>query len=166
MKMQWLSRRVQFVLGVGLASVLAMLSGVSPAGAQEAQGVFITQAASRLTKLIDSANKDGYHLKDNSFSIGGGWIKQSKKDWIALYKVQLTGGKEYRFLAAGDKDAKDVDLEIRNSNDDVVASDTDTDPNAIVNFRPKTGGLYTIRVRLYDSRDNLPCVCLGIVMVK
>jgi hypothetical protein len=166
MKTQWLSRRGQFVLGIGLASVCALLAGLNGAGAQDGQGIFITQAAARLQKGIDAANKDGYKLKDNSFSIGGGWIKQSKKDWVSLYKLNLQPGKDYRFLASGDSDARDVDLEVLNPNGDVVASDTAKDPNAIVDYRPKVGGQYTVRVRLFESRSNLPCVCLGIVLVK
>jgi hypothetical protein len=144
--------------------VAALAACVNPVSAQ--QGVFITQASARLNKLIDAANTDGYKLKDNSFSIGGGWIKQSQKDYVNLYKVPLTAGKDYRFLASGDNDAKDVDLEVLDPSNKVVASDNAVDPNANVSYRPTTSGLFTVRVRLYDSRNNLPCVCLGIVMVK
>ena len=163
MKTQWLSSRGRIVAG---ACLLTVLVGAGRADAQQGQGVYVTQAAARLTKLIDAANKDGYHLRDNSFSIGGGWLKQSQTEWIALYTVQLTGGKEYRFLAAGDNDARDVDLQVLNEKKDVVAEDAAIDPTATVNFRPAATGKYTVRIRLYQSQNNLPCVCLGIMMVK
>ncbi len=130
------------------------------------QGGYITEAAARLTKLVEQANKDGYKLQDNSFSIGGGWLKQSASDWIPLYTVQLNGGTKYRFLASGDKDAKDVDIEIQDAKGKTVAADVDTAADAKVDFAPKETGRYLVRIRLYDSKDNLPCVCLGIVMSK
>ena len=47
--------------------------------AQQGQGQYVTEAAARLSKLIAAANKDGYILQDNNFSIGGGWLKQSQR---------------------------------------------------------------------------------------
>jgi hypothetical protein len=165
MKHSWLLRG-SFALGVCLVSLLTVLAAEERAAAQEGQGVYITQASARLTKLIDSSNKVGYSLQNNSFSIGGGWLKQSKTDWIALYTLNLTAGKKYRFLAAGDNDAKDVDLEVKDAKGETLAADTDTAAEAKVDFTPKTSGKYLIRIRLYDSRDSLPCVCLGVVMSK
>jgi hypothetical protein len=47
-----------------------------------------------------------------------------------------------------------------------VASDTLTDPEATVEYTPQAAGRYTVRIRLYASDKNLPCVCLGLVMSK
>ncbi len=153
------------VLVVCVASV-AVLAGAGRGVAQEGQGVFITQASARLTKLVDTGNKKGYQLHNNSFSIGGGWLKQSAEKWVVLYSIQLTADKEYVFLAAGDNDAKDVDLRIQDSNKNEVAKDDKVNPEAVVVFRPKTSGVYTISVRLFDSRENYDCVVLSVVMVK
>ena len=158
------STRGRFALIVCLASLAAVLGSDTRASAQ--QGKYVTEAADRLTKLVNTANKAGYNLHDNAFSIGGGWLKQSKKDWIPLFTVQLTAGKSYRFLAAGDADAKDVDLEILDSNNKVVAQDSATDPTATVDFVAKTSGRYTVRIRLYESDNNDPCVCLAVMMTK
>ena len=158
------SSRGRFVVGVCLASVLAVLVSDNRASAQ--QGHYITEASASLTKLIDAGNKAGFALQDNTFSIGGGWLKQSTTNWVPLFTVQLTGGKSYRFLAAGDHDAKDVDLEVLDANSKVVAQDSATDPTATVDFTPNATGRYLVRVRLYASDNNLPCVCLGIVMSK
>ena len=154
------------MLGVFLASVLTMLAAENRAIAQAGQGVYITQASARLTKLVDAANKGGYSLQDNSFSIGGGWLKQSQTTWVPLFTVPLTEGTTYRFLAAGDNDAKDVDLEVQDKDGKTVAVDVKTDPEAIVDFTPTTTGTYVVRIRLYDSDRNQPCVCLAVVMTK
>jgi hypothetical protein len=164
MKQLLCSMRGRLALVVCLASVMTVLVSENRASAQ--QGKYVTEAADRLTKLINHANKADYVLQNNSFSIGGGWLKQSKKDWIPLFTVQLTAGKSYRFLAAGDADAKDVDLEILDDNNKIVAQDAETDPTATVDFTPRVSGRYTVRIRLYGSDNNDPCVCLAVVMTK
>lgn len=154
----------RFALSVCLLSGLALLASDHRASAQ--QGKYITQAAERLTKLVDKANKDGFALTDNNFSIGGGWLKKDQTKWVALYTLKLNEGTKYRFLAAGDGDAKDVDLQVKNDKGAVVAEDTKTDPEATVDFTAPTTGLYTVYIRLYDSNNNDPCVCLAIVTTK
>jgi hypothetical protein len=168
MKQRMLSRNGQFVLGVCLASLLTLVGVQNHAGAQDGQGKYITQSTIRLIKLVDAANKAGYALQDNSFSIGGGWVKQGKDNWVGLYTVQLTAGKSYRFLASGDADAKDVDLQIVDPTDvtKVYKEDVDTAADAIVDFTPETTGRYLVRIRLYDSANDLPCVCVSTVMSK
>jgi hypothetical protein len=160
-------RNLRFAIAVCLTTVVAVLAGDQRASAQiPPQGKYITEAAARLTKLVDTANKEDYRLQTDTFSIGGGWLKQSKTKWIPLYYVQLTAGTSYRFLAAGDADAKDVDLEVLDANNKVVAQDVKTDPTAIVDFTPKTTGQYLVRIRLYESDNNDPCVCLSLMMTK
>src|SRR4051812_16918529 len=105
------SRCSRRILALSILSVLALHVTSTRVSAQDGQGIFVTQASERLGKLIDKANKGGFSLQNNSFSIGGGWLKKDDK-WVGLYTVQLTAGKQYRFLASGDKDAKDVDLRI------------------------------------------------------
>ena len=157
----------RIVLGACLASAVVFLVSASRVSAQEGQGIYITQASARLTKLVDSGNKAGYGLQDNSFSIGGGWLKQGATNWVPLYTVQLTAGKKYRFVGSGDNDAKDVDLEVVEvDTKKTVASDTGADPEAVVDYTPANTGRYLVRIRVYDSRENLPCMCLGVVMVK
>jgi len=135
-------------------------------GKSNAQGKYVEQAASTLVKLINAANADGYKLRDNKLSIGGGWLKQSTSEWIRTYSTPLKANTGYRFLAAGDKDAKDVDVEVTNSGGKVVAVDGKVDPTAVANYKTGKGGEYTIRVRLYGSQSNLPCVCLAISLTK
>jgi hypothetical protein len=154
------------VLVAFAAATVAVLAAGTPAPAQQGQGKFITEAAARLSKHIGAANGDGFKLVDDRFSIGGGWIKQGASNWVSLYTLNMTAGKTYRVIAAGDNDAKDVDVEIQDGAGKTVAKDTSTDPEAIVNFTPGTSGKYLVRVRLYASRNDLPCVCMAIVMAK
>jgi hypothetical protein len=153
-----------FSLGVCLVSVLAVLGSASSARAQLKQGKYITQASTRLAKLVDAGNADGFSLHNNSFSLGGGWLKKSEK-WIPIYSVNLTAGKKYRFLASGDDDAKDVDLRIMDANGAQVAIDESTAADAVVNFTPKTSGKYTVQIRLYASNMDFDAVCISAMMV-
>lgn len=134
--------------------------------AGEGQGEYLTQASERLIKLVAKANADGYKLQNNSFSLGGGWLTQSQSTWVPLFTINMEVGKNYRCLAAGDNDAKDVDLQIVDPSGKVVAEDTGTNPQAVVNFSPRESGRHLIRLRLYESNKSLPCACLGIVTVK
>jgi len=162
-----LSSRGCFTLGVCLAATLAVLGSETRAAAQDNQGKYITQAAKRLTDLVGLSNEAGYTLAPDRLSVGGGWIRQGRDSWVTLYTIKLDAGKQYRVLAAGDNDARDVDVEVTFvKTGDVVAKDTKKDPTAVVNYSPKTTGMYMVRVRLFEARSDDPCVCLAIVMVK
>src|SRR5262245_50727275 len=100
-----ISRGVVF----GMCLAVALTIGGNRTLAQ--QGKFVEQSTARLVPLIDKGNRDGYSLHDNTFSAGGGWLKQSTT-WVDLYTVTLEKGRHYRFVAAGDNDARDVDLEV------------------------------------------------------
>ena len=155
--------RTRYGLAVCLAGLLAF--SVGAANVQAQQGKYVTEASVRLVKLIDAANGNGFKLHDNTFSIGGGWLKKTKT-FTPLFSVPLTGGKQYRFLAAGDADARDVDLEVVDADGNVLASDSKEDPQAVVNYTPAKNMRVTVRVRLYASDNDVPCVCLAIVMAK
>jgi hypothetical protein len=157
----------RLALGVCLAATLAVLGSDTRAAAQGGnQGKYITQASANLIGLVGKANDDGFVLAANQLSIGGGWVKQGADSWVTLYSVQLEGGRLYRVLAAGDNDARDVDVEVTNPKGNIVARDDSTDPKATVNYRPPVSGRYTVRVRLFAARGDDPCVVLGIVMIK
>ncbi|HZZ78690.1 MAG TPA: hypothetical protein VFE62_09235 [Gemmataceae bacterium] len=154
--------KARFLLGVCLSGVVAFLGTASTSHAQ--QGQYVTQAAARLSKLIDAGNNAGYSLQNNSFSLGGGWLKKSES-WVAIYSVNLVKGTKYRFLASGDNDAKDVDLRVMDPEGNQVAIDDKVDLNAIVNYTAKTSGKHMVQIRLYDSNENLPAVCLSAMMI-
>jgi hypothetical protein len=158
------SVRVRFGLTVLVVSALAVVAPGNSTAQQRGQGQYVTEAADRLSKQIEKANKDGYAFQDNNFSIGGGWLKQSTQNWVPLYTLNLKAGKKYRFIAAGDADAQDVDLEIKDGNGKTLKADVSTDPVAVVDYSPETTGKYLVRVRLYKSDGSAPCLCLAVVM--
>lgn len=160
--------RGRFALGaVAMFSMALLLPGRTAQAQQGAgQGQYLTEASARLGKLIGRANQDGYIFYDNQFSVGGGWLKQGENNWVNLYTVTLQAGKRYRLMAAGDADARDVDLEIKDLKGRQHAIDQDTASEAVINFTPDTTQKYLIRVRLYASDRNQPCMCLAIVMVQ
>lgn len=149
---------------IGLISAAALVVAANRAHAQ--QGKWVTQASGRLSKLIDAANKDGYELQNNAFSLGGGWLKKTQNDWIPLYSVQLKTGKKYRFLASGDSNALDVDIRLTDAKGKEVVRDDSTAADAIVNFSPIATGRHTVYIRLYASEKNRDAVVLSVMMSK
>lgn len=147
------------------ASAIGMLLMTQMAEAQ--QGKYVNSASARMVKLIDQANKEGFKLQNNGFSIGGGWLQQGTDNWVSIVTTTLNAGSTYRVVAVGDMDAKDVDVEIVNADTGkVVARDTLINPEAIVDYRPTQSGRYTIRLRLYSSNNNSPCVVMAIILKR
>ncbi|MEF2279055.1 hypothetical protein V3W47_12165 [Deinococcus sp. YIM 134068] len=78
-------------------------------------------------------------------------------------EVGLTGG-EYRFKAICDDDCDDIDLEVLDSDGNVIASDYGLDSLPIVSFRA-TRGDYTVRLSM-ESCDWEPCQAVLMYMKK
>lgn len=64
----------------------------------------------------------------------------------------LSKGQGYAFVAVGDDNANDVDLQLVDSNGDVVAEDNDTDESAVVTFSPRQKARYYARVVMYGCQ--------------
>ena len=128
--------------------------------------VYLQQATKRLAGHLGDAIADGYRLSPGGFSIAGGWMKQSRRDWVEMYNIDLTKGTRYRFIASGDNDTEDLDLRIVDGDQNVLAKDTTTASEAIVDFSPRVSARYHIELRLYASRRNLPCVCLTAALTR
>jgi hypothetical protein len=153
-------------VGICLLSAVAILAGATRSDAQGVkQGAYVTQAAARLAKLVDNGNGAGFALANNSFSLGGGWLKKSDK-WISIYTVNLAEGQKYRFLASGDDDARDVDLRVVDPDGNQVAIDQKVDLNAVVDYIPSKSGKYLVQIRLYSSNSNYDAVVLSAMMIK
>ena len=150
-----------FAVSACLTGLLLMLG--SSADAQ--QGAYVTQASTRLAGLIDKGNKAGYRLSNNKFSLGGGWLKQGPA-WVSLYTLTLDAGKDYRFLAAGDDDATDVDLQVLDPAMNVVAKDIARAKTAVVDYRPAKTLKYLVQVRVFESVGNRDSMTIATVMVK
>lgn len=152
--------------GVSCVCVLAVLATTAGTAYSQGPGKYVKDASDRLGAMLDKAAKEGYSFPQNVFGFGGAFLKKDTNAWVPVYTVQLMEGRTYIFLAAGDNDTKDLDLEIQDSSGKSVAADTDTAAQATVTFTPSVSGRYTVRMRLYDSVDGVGCYCIAAVMVK
>jgi hypothetical protein len=150
---------------VGFMALVLMLSPTPQAAGGDFSEKYLKDAADGLTGLLKKALEDGYKMQDG-FSFAGGWLKKDQKKWVSLFYMDLKKGVSYRFLAAGDKDAKDVDLRVIDADGNVLKEDVGTAPDAQVDFTPTVAAKYTIQVRLYESDGDVPCVCLVSVLSK
>jgi hypothetical protein len=73
------------------------------------------------------------------------------------FRVSLTGGAAYSFIAACDADCNDVDVELlRTADGRVVGSDLLTDDYPVVDFTPPADGAYYVRIIL-KTCTRAPC---------
>jgi len=152
---------------LGLTAVVAVLALVGlagPAAAQgKASGTYLTEAFNRVTNNAAlAANLNGYGYIDGT-SIMAAWISVGGK---ATFNMQLDAGVEYVFLGAGDLDAQDVDLAIRDGNNNIVAEDKRVAADAVVVYKPQFTARYTMELILFKARNNVPCVCAAVIMRK
>jgi hypothetical protein len=161
---RFIQRRRCWPIGTSL-TILALLAG--PLQRCQAQGrstgEYMSQAFLRVTALSAVADSLGRYGYSDGICIVGGWVDAGQTMPFAL---TLERGYEYLILAGGDNDAFDVDMEVVDSRGNVLESDTKTDPSAVVPFAPRATGVYTLRLTLYKSRMNVPCVCVLTVLKK
>jgi len=168
--MSRLSQSRLFANAGALFAVLTALLFVNatPASAQgKATGNFMAQAVVRVTDNADKINKGrvnaglGTYGYNEGISILGGWVNPNSS--LSL-TTDLKANVNYLFLADGDFDAADVDLEILDANGFAVASDLRANREAEVYFTPQVNGKYTLRMTLARSMNNVPCVCAAVIL--
>jgi len=76
---------------------------------------------------------------------------------VRLYTLTLQGKQKYRFLAAGDADARDVDLDIQDLKGKTLKADVGTEPEAVVNFTPNVTGKYLVPGAPLCVGEEPPC---------
>jgi len=147
-----------------LAAVLALVGLAGPAAAQgKASGTYLTEAFNRVTNNAAlAANLNGYGYIDGT-SIMAAWINVGGK---STFNMQLDAGVEYVFLGAGDLDAQDVDLVIRDAGNNIVAEDKRVAADAVVVYKPQVTARYTMELILFKARNNVPCVCAAVILKK
>jgi hypothetical protein len=152
-----------------LACVLALAAcNQTPAAPDQSQAVpGAEQAAGEGTEEIDPTSAEGQaRLRE----IVGGYLDMAQQqvapnaqrdagfeDENALiplsgsphnWSVNLNAGVNYIFLGACDDDCTNLDIELIDAANAVVASDTAPDDFPIVRFRPSANGTYTVRTHL------------------
>jgi hypothetical protein len=69
-------------------------------------------------------------------------------------------GQTYEIVASGSDGARDVDLYVLNSRGQVIKSDTRSNKEARVVFRPSSTGTYTVRLKLARAFGNALCTVI------
>ena len=134
------------------AACVAALFVSTAAQAEWVPGKRMNTAVTRMlgkAKDIMEKTEDLYFADDTC--IFAGFIAENESMTLTR---RLNGGETYVFLGGGDNNAKDVDLELTNANDEVVGKDTDEDPNPVIKFKPKKDGVYAIKIKLEESKDS------------
>jgi len=155
---------------VTMLSLGACAGSAAPIFAQGAStGRYMAEAVVRVTDLAVRINSNRvnmglgtYGYREN-ISVLGGWVNVNAS---LRFDTDLRGGVEYLFLADGDLDAEDIDLEIIDGNGNVVASDLRPNREAVVTFTPPWDGRYTMRLILDKSKNNVPCVCTAVLLCR
>lgn len=132
---------------------LATLVVTAPASAKEewAPGKYLDQAMTRVIASVRKVtDKTAYGLDDQSSCFIGAYLEEGKS--VGAATIPLTGGIEYAFMAGGDDDVNDLDLELRDSDGEVVAKDVATDSNPVVVFTPKEDGKYKVVMKLVSTK--------------
>lgn len=130
-----------------LAATAVVLGFAAPGHADAVSDVGrAVERVGAIAAHLSSANNYGY---DEGISLLGAFIRPGADCSI---NVELNEGVRYVFAGAGDDDARDVDIIVRNSAGTVVAKDTDADPTPIAVFTPDSTGIYTVSLKLYRAR--------------
>lgn len=134
---------------------VACLAGLLAASAAHAEWVPGKRMNTAVTRMLGKAKDIMEKTEDLYFAddtcLFAGFI--ADKESMTLTR-RLVGGETYVFLGGGDNNAKDVDLELYNSNDDRIEEDTEDDPNPVIKFKPKKDGVYAIKMTLQESKDG------------
>lgn len=147
-RFKWLKAVAQslFVGAAGLYGSVCVAQtpngGISPTE-------YMAQAVARTLVTARAADTLGGYGFAQGTSFLGGFLKVDRS---ATLVTTLNAGEQYMLLAAGDDDARDVDVILRReSSGAIVASDTDSSAGAVVFFTPNRTDRYTIEVKLHDS---------------
>ncbi|MEM7575447.1 MAG: hypothetical protein AAF433_21265 [Bacteroidota bacterium] len=143
-----------------LALILAFTVPLSAQDEDFPAGQYMQQTFEDLSaKLSLYAESNGYGWRSD-LCFAGAIIDLGET--IAL-NVYLKAGTEYSFIGGGDEDISALDLYLVNSEREVVASDTLDDRTPIVDFTPRTSGIYSLRMQLVGCEVGASFVGLALL---
>jgi hypothetical protein len=70
----------------------------------------------------------------------------------------LSGGETYKIVGACDNQCSDLDLELRDNNDNLIERDNASDDIPIVSVTPRRDGKFTLKVSMRDCSSSAGCV--------
>jgi hypothetical protein len=159
-------KMLRFTLAVVIGGSLLQGGSVY---AQRTVATYSKEAMGNLAPLLEKAARDGFKLEANTTTVFGGWLPQGRgqgnERWVPILIMHdVDPNAQYRVIAAGDNDTKDLDLRIVDPAGKVVVQDVAVAREAEVTFQPQRRQDYVIQLRLFDSTDN--CVCIGSILKK
>ncbi len=149
-----------------VAALLLVVSVAMVRSQGQESANYWAQAFVRVTNSAAGAADTADYGYQEGISILGAWIKHRDScDFV----IHLTRGVKYLFVAGGDKDALDLNVEIIEESGKVVAKDEREAPDVMVNFSPPASDWYTMRLSLAKSKMNsanvqVPCICVVCVL--
>ncbi len=115
-------------------------------------GKFMSEAVGLVAgaaQRLETSSSYGFSVEHSA--ILGAYIRQGQN--ISM-RQSFSKAHEYVLLGGGSSGAVDVDLAILDANGLPVAADISADPTPVVKFRPKTDGVYEIRLVLSRSQTG------------
>ena len=116
-------------------------------------------AAINLTKPLDSfANKalGKRYFRPNKPRTGS---LQPSSSIIKPYS--LIRDRKYGFVVVCDKNCTDIDLRLRDENDQVIEEDTDADNTAVIPYTAEADGTYDMEIIMYGCKSQQCDYALG-----
>jgi len=135
----------------GAVALLVLFATSVSLSAQTPQERALEILQSSLSQWDELLRPEGFHRFGDPL-MGGSATGESVD-----HTVQLTGGVEYRIVAACDQDCTDVDLILLDAVGTIVTSDVETDDAPVVSVTPVQSGDYTVRVAIV-SCSSAPCL--------
>lgn len=162
MHRKWL---LSIIVVAGMALSLMWVANRAPAQNFDTDTAkYMMQAMVNLDVMVKAENKRGYQFARNSLVIGGVWMDKDRK-YSTVLRFNAQPRKEYVIVTAGDNDTIDLDLQVMDENDNQIVADGRTNPTARVLFTVTRPREVFVRLRLYDSKEGVPCVC-GFAMLE
>lgn len=127
--------------GVAVICTLALTSGQEAVATNGQARATAVAAASALVQ-------NGFNFRDEYHT---GLLRRGGKKVVRLH---LSRGVEYALVAAGCRDAYDVDIMVYDDSWRLIARDTDSSTAAVVRYVPRWSGVFNIVVQMYDSTRN------------
>lgn len=139
-------KRLAMVLGAACAFLLAGVSGAS------AQNEYEDQVRSYLEAGLDAHAALGYRADRSVNDLLAPLMLERPKIW----PVRLRQGVNYRIYGACDNDCSDIDMEIYDTDGELVDRDVATNDTPYVQITPSHTGLHFVRLWVFACQTE-PC---------
>jgi hypothetical protein len=139
---------------------LAVSLGSAARAADSSPVDFVAQALGNVGDVVRRISDKTNFGYDRNISILGAYVRDGQA--VSLRR-RLEANQPYGFVGHGDGDTLDVDIDVYDPYGNRVAYDDGPQPLALVEFRPRQAGQYTITLRLRKCRQSWSFCALAIL---